>query len=239
MAIDGLNREQAFDFINEMTSARNLLAYGIKSLRDAPFIETTLDPILSLLSIGVEKHLKLILGVIGIDDTGGWPPFNAMKGHDIVAMYDRVMIAIRARTIDKSQFVQDQVAGVDADPVVPALMAVLDRYAREGRFYNLDRLAERTQKDDPPWSYWSKVELIALTDPAVQGRHTVAMADISNQDAWNEFHAALQGRVADALERFWTMVCWVGKNHALGTTGRTLAFEVDQSTVGRQRSSEM
>lgn len=239
MAIDGLSREQAFDFINEMTSTRNLLAYGIRSLRDAPFIETTLDPILSLLSIGVEKHLKLIRGVIGIDETGGWPPFNAMKGHDITAMYDSVMAAIRARTIDKSQFVRDHVNGVDADPVIPALMAVLDRYAHEGRFYNLDRLAERTQKDDPPWSYWSRVESIALSDPAVNVKYSVAMADVSNQTAWNEFHAALQGRVADALDRFWAMVCWVGKNHALGTTGRTLAFEVDQSMVGRQRASEM
>lgn len=238
MAIDGLSREQTFDFINEMTSARNLLAYGIKSLRDAPFIETTLDPILSLLSIGVEKHLKLILGVIGIDKTGGWPPFNAMKGHDIVAMYDRVMTAIRERTTDKSQFVRDHVAGVDADPVIPALMAVLERYAREGRFYNLDRLAERTQKDDPPWSYWSKVEAIALSDQAVQVKYAAATADTSNQQAWDEFYAALQGRVADALDRFWAMVCWVGKNHALGTTGRTLAFEVDQTVVGRQRSSE-
>lgn len=239
MAIDGLSREQTFDLINEMTSTRNLLAYGIKSLRDAPFIETTLDPILSLLSIGIEKHLKLIRGVIGIDETGAWPPFKAMKGHDIVAMYDGVMTAIRARTLDKSQFVQGHVASVDADPVIPALIAVLDRYAREGRFYNLDRLAERTQKDDPPWAYWSRVESITLTDPAVNLKYSVAMADVSNQAAWNEFHVALQGRVADALDRFWEMVCWVGKNNALGTTGRTLAFEVGQSTVGRQRSSEM
>jgi hypothetical protein len=237
MRFEGLTQDQSWALIEEMTSARNLLAYGGESLRSAPFIETTLDPILSLLSIGVEKLQKLLLGVVRLDESGSWPTFDQMRAyrHNLVSMHEATMIAIRGRTSSSSEFVRNQVAGVDADPILPLLIATLDRYAREGRFYNLDRLAERTQRDEKPYAYWSRVERSAINEEPLASQFAAAMADTGNQRRWDEFHASLQGRVADSLDRWWDMICWAGKNHALGKTGRALAFEVERKSVGRQR----
>ena len=59
---DGLNQTQAFALIFETTSTRNLLGYCLWALRNARFWETTRDPILTMLSIGGEKLLKMSLG---------------------------------------------------------------------------------------------------------------------------------------------------------------------------------
>lgn len=235
--IAGLTQDQGWALIEEMTSARNLLAYGDESLRSAPFIETTLDPILSLPSIGVEKLQKLVLGVVRLDETGAWPTFDEMRAyrHNLVAMHEATMEAIRERTTSSSDFVREQVAAIDADPVLPLLIATFDRYAREGRFYNLDRLAERRQQEEKPYAYWSRVEHAVMTEEPIASMFAAAMADNGNQALWDELHASVQARVADCLARWWDMICWVGKNHALGETGRTLAFEVDRKSVGRQR----
>lgn len=99
------------------------------SLRSAPFIDTTLDPILSLLSIGVEKLQKLVLGVVRLDETGAWPTFDEIRAyrHNLVTMHEATMAAIRERTASSSDFVCEQVAAVDADALIPLLIATLDR----------------------------------------------------------------------------------------------------------------
>ena len=56
---DGLSQSQALALIAETTSARNLLGYGIRALRQSEFLETTIDPVMTMLSIGVEKLQKM------------------------------------------------------------------------------------------------------------------------------------------------------------------------------------
>ena len=60
---DDLSVLQGLNFLQESDSAKHLLAYGIRALRTAAFIETTRDPIMTMLSIGVEKMLKIGLGL--------------------------------------------------------------------------------------------------------------------------------------------------------------------------------
>ncbi|GGL06883.1 hypothetical protein GCM10007382_28650 [Salinibacterium xinjiangense] len=136
MPIEHLDNQKAFALIGEMTSTRNLLGYGVKVLRGARFIETTRDPIMTMLSIGVEKLLKLTVGVISLDETETWSskPRMMSYGHGIVSLFDHVMEEIRARTLNSSDYVRGLVAGVDADPVLRPLLAALDRYGRAGRF---------------------------------------------------------------------------------------------------------
>lgn len=114
MPIEHLDNQKAFALIGEMTSTRNLLGYGLKVLRGARFIETTRDPIMTMLSIGVEKLLKLTVGVISLDETETWPskPKMMSYGHGIVSLFDHVMEEIRARTLNSSDYVRGLVAGV-------------------------------------------------------------------------------------------------------------------------------
>lgn len=74
MAVVDLDRQQGFALLSEITSTRNLLADGIRVIRTGAFIDTTRDPILTMLSIGVEKLYKLTLGLIVLDrDHSGLP----------------------------------------------------------------------------------------------------------------------------------------------------------------------
>ena len=52
---DELTMQQSLNLEQESDSAKHLLSYGVRTLRTAAFIETTRDPIMTMLSIGVEK----------------------------------------------------------------------------------------------------------------------------------------------------------------------------------------
>lgn len=97
-----------------MTSTRDQLAYGIRVIRTGAFIETTRDPILTMLSIGVEKLYKLAPGLVALDCDGSWPSAAGMKawGHKLVPTHQAVMQELRTRTVGTSQHVQELVANV-------------------------------------------------------------------------------------------------------------------------------
>lgn len=103
MAIVDLDRQQGFALLAEMTSTRNLLAYGIRVVRTGAFIDTTRDPILTMLSIGVEKLYKLALGLIALDRDHRWPTKSEMQkqGHKLVPMHAAVMTELQLRTANK------------------------------------------------------------------------------------------------------------------------------------------
>lgn len=235
MAIVHLDREQGFALLEEMTSARNLLAYGIRVVRTGPFIDTTRDPILTMLSIGMEKLYKLTLGLIELDRNHKWLTKDETKSwyHDLVRMHGKVMGELRIRTADKSPHVRGLLDDVDADPVVVPIIEALDMYGRMGRFYYLDRLGDHVQPISP-YEFWQNIEQAALSDPEVAGLCQDAMRDVSDGDAWDRFIGTLHERIASAIERVWIAVAVCGRNHALGETGTTFGFEVHPDAVGRQ-----
>ena len=151
MAIVNLDRQQGFALLAEMTSTRNLLAYGIRAIRTGAFIDTTRDPILTMLSIGMEKLYKLTLGLIVLERDHKWPTKSEMQkhGHNLNPMHTVVMNELRARAAVKSQYVRELVAEVDNDPVVAPIIEALDLYGRMGRFYYLDHLGDAPQAVSP------------------------------------------------------------------------------------------
>ena len=235
MAIVGLDREQTFALLAEITSARNLLGYGVRVTRTGAFIETTRDPILTMLSIGVEKLYKLTLGVISLEEHGRWPTAAETKswGHRLIPMHEAVLKELRARTVNKSEYVRGLVAEVENDPVVEPVIAALDMYGRMGRFYYLDQLGESPQPLSPE-AAWEKIEAAALTDPMVEMLHQRTLDHLGNKDVWSQFIGALNDRIATAVERVWVMIAVSGRNHAFGETGSTFGFEVHPEAVGRQ-----
>ena len=238
MTIEHLDNAKAFALIGEMTSTRNLLGYGVKALRGARFLETTREPIMTMLSIGVEKLLKLTIGTISLDERQTWPSKATMMsyGHGIAELFDCVLKEIADRTADSSRYVKGLVAGVVADPVLRPLLAALDRYGSSGRFYNLDTLADSPQSGADPGRMWDEAEQAALLDPDIAELQRVAIERLSDNDAWEAFYAAVQGHTADSIERLWQMISRVGINHALGATGAVLGSEIALEAVGRQGS---
>lgn len=231
-----MDRQQGFALIAEMTSARNLLAYGVHVVRTGAFLDTTRDPILTMLSVGMEKLYKLTLGLDSLDTDGRWPSKAAMKklGHGLEPMHDLVMTTIRRRTWDSSPYVRGLIAEVEGDPCVLPIIRTLDVYGRMGRFYYLDKLGDTPQAVNPE-EIWDDVEQAARTDPAVAALFARAMADVSDNAVWDELTRALHDRIADSVERIWTTIAVVGRNRALGETGRVFGFEIHPHAVGRQQ----
>jgi hypothetical protein len=51
------------------------------------------DPVITMLSIGVEKLLKLVVGVIALHETQSWPSKATMMslGHGFVDLFDHTL----------------------------------------------------------------------------------------------------------------------------------------------------
>lgn len=236
MPIPYLNREKAFALIEEMNSARNLLAYGTRVVRTAAFLDTTRDPILTMLSIGVEKLYKLTLGLASLDTRQSWPTKAQMKGfgHDLAEMHSSVMAELSQRTAASTEYVRGLLAEVEADAVVIPLIATLGRYGQSGRFYHLDRLGDTPQPWESPSAYWQRMEDAVVQDRHIAAAYTAAMEDPSNNALWDHLYTAINQRIADTVERLWTMIAVCGRNHALGEAGTMFGFEVHPDAVGRQ-----
>ncbi|TCI95941.1 hypothetical protein [Aeromicrobium sp. IC_218] len=238
MPLGSLSNEQGFALIAECTSTRNLLGYGSYVVRDAPFWDTTRDPVLTMLSIGMEKLHKLALGLIVLDDEGSWPAKAAMKdwGHGIAAMHHRLLPELVRRAGDASPFVRAKVGAIASNVVVPPLIRVLDLYGRSGRFFYLDSLARSPQVFDPAHA-WGDVENAARDDPHVSNLMGNALERPADQSAWDSLRSAQNERIASAIEVIWEAISSASANGVLGEVGRMVASELAPTSVGRQRSS--
>ena len=226
---------QGLNFIQESDSAKHLLAYGVRALRTAAFIETTRDPIMTMLSIGVEKTLKLGLGMDHLASNRVWLPLNVLKNdyrHNLIRMEGLLRDAIRENIgrATHRYYVDQALAAVESDPVWPPLVAALNRYGQEGRFYYLDALAENPQREESPQVFWDAAERVALdNEPELNNLFQRMMADYSLSD---EFYRRLNERMADSLRRFWDLVAMSGVQGVFGQRGK--GWGHDFKAIGRQ-----
>ncbi len=232
---DELSKLQEINLIQETDSAKHLIAYGIQSLRTAAFIETTRDPIMTMLSIGIEKALKLGLGLLHVEENRTWLPARVLKNeyrHDLVKMESLLREAIRTNTARATHryWVDEALAAVDTDLVWPALVAALNRYGQEGRFYYLDALADNPQREESPQVFWDAAERVALeSDPTLKGLFDRMMRDYSLSD---EFYRKLNERMADSLQRFYDLMSMAAIQGVVGERGKAWGHYF--KNVGRQ-----
>lgn len=232
---DDLSQLQEINLIQESDTAKHLLAYGIRVLRTAPLIETTRDPIMTMLSIGIEKMLKLGLGLLHVQGNRVWLPARVLKNdyrHDLIKMEALLREAIRDN-VDRATYryyVDQALAVADTDPVWPPLVSALNRYGQEGRFYYLDALAENPQRDESPQTFWDTAERVAVeNEPELNDLFQRLLRDYSLSD---EFNKKLNERLADSLQRFWDLVTMAAVQGVLGDRGK--AWGHDFKTIGRQ-----
>jgi hypothetical protein len=232
---DELTMQQSLNLEQESDSAKHLLAYGVRTLRTAAFIETTRDPIMTMLSIGVEKLLKLSLGLLYVEDNRQWLPLEVLKNeyrHDLIKMERLLREAIqeRADRATHRYYVDQALTAVKNDTVWPPLIAALNRYGKEGRFYYLDALAENPQREESPQSYWDEAERAALqVEPELNNLFSRMISDFSLSD---EFYQRLNARVADSLEKWWNLVAMAAVQGVLGERGKAWGHGI--KAVGRQ-----
>ena len=190
---------------------------------------------MTMLCIGVEKLMKITLGLLHVAETGAWPTVQKMKvdyRHDIVKMDSLLRDAIRAN-LDRATHpvvVLDALEELENDPIWPGLVAALNRYGESGRFFYLDALAESPQKGDSPSQLWDAIERTAVD--AIPEVHEAYVRYTDHPDGYNAFNLLVNGAIARSLERFRRAVIAAGLQRVLGERGATWAM--DFSFVGQQ-----
>lgn len=237
MTFDGLDHRQSLALGAEITSTRNLLHYGTEVVESARFTDTTRDPIMTLLSIGFEKLFKLTVGIATLEREGAWPTRKAMKnayGHQIVDLHTKVMAELQALAGSSKSHAQGLVADAAADPVVEPLMAALDRYAQEGRFYTSDLLAGHVQAWEDPSQTWKSLEDVLMKTPDVAPAYATALADPSDNASWDAARAALNARLARSILELWTTIAACGQSGLLGRNGALFGHNIHPKMTGRR-----
>ena len=236
---DGLSDTQAFALIFETTGTRNLLGLGIWSLRHARYRESTLDPVMTMLSIGVEKLMKMSLGLINVAERGAWPSHAQFKNvwrHDLSLMNAELLVALRGRLhlATHRSVVEPLLLGVESDPGWQPIVDALSRYGVSGRFYHLDQLAEQPQTGEQPEALWDEAER-ALIDHDAGMKASWNAASEAGGVQWDSFLHDLEARMARSVENFWTLLSVAGVHGMLGGRGNAWGADVAPDMVdGRQ-----
>jgi len=234
---DDLTMMQGLMLIEETTAARNLLAYGTRALRQAAFLDTTRDPVMTMLSIGVEKGLKTALGLAHVAEHRVWPSKKTFKdqwGHNLVTMNTELLATLEERLhlATHRRVVEPLLNKVRSNAAWEPIVATLSRYGLSGRFYYLDALAEEPQADQDPGAYWNDAEQALLASkPEFR---TLLFDAMDDQAEFERRQAELVGFMADAITDWWDLIAFAGKHAMLGDRGRTWGTDIDQRMVGRQ-----
>lgn len=228
MALDGLTQATTFLLIQAVDSARYLLRHGHRLLHQRESIELRLDAIMTTLSIGVEKVLKVSLGVAEVGAGRSWPDKATMKafGHGTAAM-DRTLRALLHAGMEHRpavDYLRSVFDAVDQDPVWPVLLGSLDDYGQGGRFHNLDGLAGAPRRGKSPTAHSDAVELAASqNDPSL-----LALRDNGDFDEWS---VGVQRAIAASLERWWFLIHRLGIHDVLGPLGKKVMWDLDPKSV--------
>ncbi|MFB7888735.1 hypothetical protein ACFCZ3_11905 [Cellulosimicrobium cellulans] len=218
-----LAKGQSFALLFEQESARQLLAHGVHTLRSTTYFSPVQDAVFTTLSIGVEKFLKIAIGLLRIAEGKPWPTKSVMRndyGHGIVEMFPLVWEPLE-KWADESgkDYVLGLLHGVSTDATLAGLFSALDAYGRSGRFYHLDTLAAAPQQIVRPEDTWSEAEnKLVEADPEL--REMRARGHSGSPEDFELFLRALRARLADSIVDWWFALTRAGENGGLGSVGK-------------------
>ena len=197
---DTIPIDQLEPSINVIEAAGNLLGTGIQLVLQHGI--TIHDPASSFatLATGAETLLKLSVGMCRLADGLPWPSKDEMSGplrHRITEMHGMTLDGMRRRTTGAPPFLRPRIDTVANDERLTRILGCLDGYARQGRFHELDTLADSMPSGPSPRERWSAVkEDIARGDPEI-------LASLGSADFKTIGWPRLNQPIADSLIRWW------------------------------------
>ncbi|WP_415394215.1 hypothetical protein ACMTN4_00025 (plasmid) [Rhodococcus globerulus] len=230
-----MDEEQSKAFVFEVNATRNLLAYGLLVITSDALTENTRDPIMTMLSSGLEKLYKLTLGIVALDRDGKWAKKAEMQGigHKVGKMHPTVLDELDRRTSGGPRYIRELLDTVRGDPIIPVVIDCVDAYGREGRYFYLDALAGKTHSRSSPHESWRAIEAKVFDDvSAATQRLQAARARTDNEQSRDQ--NAVGDRIAQSVTDVWTLIAMCGIQHFLGETGAVFGREIHPRAVGRQ-----
>ena len=156
----------------EVDAAVSCLRNALETLDGYRFAATHAEPLFAVLATGAEKLLKLTYGLSAQDETGTWPSAEVMGmgrggfGHQLTRLDSECRERMRAGLSEAAApgYLTALLGELDAAPYLADLLRALERYAREGRFHNLDQLSKRENISDAPLTLWQSLYSSVVRD---------------------------------------------------------------------------
>jgi hypothetical protein len=115
----------------------------------------------------------------------------------------------------------DRRRAVQSDPVLKAVLAALDRFGDAGRFYYLDQLSARPQKEESPQALWTGMtRAITRDEPSM-------LSAINAAATYEEGRRALNDVIVESLTRWWDFYVAAWRTGAIGDEARRCSSELD------------
>jgi len=199
-----LTKDQQLALIFETSSVQALLRHGVDQLLEVRYVSADIDPVLTTLSIGVEKLMKLTWGLLEVAAGRSWPSKTVMQdqGHGVKSLNELIDPQLGAAVgLPAQPWIQGLRAGVNNDPYWALILSALDTYGRSGRFYYLDQLAEQPQSWQSPRDAWDGLEQAILNDrPGL-------LADLArSNEGWQRARAEFNAVIAESVTAWWEMI---------------------------------
>jgi hypothetical protein len=218
----GVDRPGEWLELIEVTAhIRSFMSRGVDIMETTRSSDQDHPAAFACLAIGMEQLLKVTLGLIHADETGGWPGLKTFRtfGHDIDDLNGRVhdRLAARRSLATHARYIEGLATEFAADPVLPLMIGVLTDYGSAGRYVHLDALADPGTADvvtfraTPQRTWYDEVEgaLIredpTLLDTVMAGdRSPLNRAAGSSLRRWYDYIGAnwVHGVAGERAKRF-------------------------------------
>lgn len=221
----GLTPRQGVLLATEMQSATNLLRDGRNTLRDMKYASLAEDSVYTLLSLGVEKLLKLSIGLASVEEVGEWPAKRVRDfSHSIIDLDDAVR-SLMSMNIGRSThrgYTDRALAALEGDLVWPLLRNGLENYGSGGRYHYLDWISKEPRYDSPR-GYWQSVESEVL-------RQQPDLYALFASPRPGDSEAARQRTnevIAASLNLWWSAIHTFWVQGVFGSDARMMSSEID------------
>ncbi|WP_313278405.1 hypothetical protein [Timonella senegalensis] len=225
MSFKGLTNTQGFSLLFEMTSARQLLAQGHELLLSDQAVDAKLDAVLTCLSIGTEKMLKILVGVSALHDDLPWPNLKGYL-HDPNALDETLRERLDTWMLQepRTEYLTELHSSLVADPLWIELRSLLSNYGSRARFFHLDSLGNKPQEGDSPSGHWITIENMAIErTPHLRGRDLGSMSTTE----FAEYLRGINGVIARSLVRWWFTTTRLGRHGALGEDAIRICADIE------------
>lgn len=222
-----LTKDQQLALIFETGSVQALLRCGVDQLLEVRYINADIDPVLTTLSIGVEKLMKLTWGLLEVAAGRSWPTKTVMqdKGHEVKSLNELIDQHLGAAVgLPAQPWVQGLRDGVNSDPYWGLILSALDSYGRSGRFHYLDQLAEQPQPWQSPRQDWDDLE-----QAIIEGRPEL-LADLAgSKESWQRARTEINEVIAASVTAWWEMIFRFWVQGAAGQFGKQHSTAINPS----------
>jgi len=226
-----LSAQQDLELRFRSVTARDLLATGVRVLRQGGLSETNRDSVTTTLAVGLGRLYELALGLHALNTRGRWetPTTDASDSRpDLLSMHDAVFDSLSLSSSSPSQEVAVWLGRISTDPVVPGLVEALAPHWAAA-------CGAPNGADGAPTA-WGDIEQVAQQD---LGDYELNILGGPNGEpaeymAWRRSVQASRGdsrrdcgeRLAGTVETIWFTLGFCGREGILGQPGRVFAAEV-------------